>query len=80
MLEYDILEVDVRQVLEHNDVIESDVDQFGMPTNLYLGFIDKRPLHVATVDEHEARRTEIVTVYEPTLDRWEPGFRTRKRS
>jgi hypothetical protein len=79
MLEYDILDVEVREVLELADVIESGIDKFGMPTSLYLGFINKRPLHVATVDEHEARRTEIVTVYEATLDRWEPGFRTRRR-
>ena len=79
MLEYDFLDVEVRQVLEHDEVIERAIDQFGMPTALYLGFIGKRPLHVATVDDHDARRTEIVTLYEPMLDRWHPGFRTRKR-
>ena len=79
MLEHDIFETDVREVLEHGDMIENRVDQFGMPAKLYLGFVMKRPLHVATVDIDELKRTEIITVYEPTLERWDPGFRTRKR-
>lgn len=79
MLEHDVLDTDVRDVLENGDVIESVTDQFGMPKHLYLGFVEKRPIHVATIDDDDAKRTEIVTVYEPTIDQWNPGFRTRRR-
>jgi hypothetical protein len=79
MLEHDISELEVREVLEHEDVIERGPDHFGMPRQLYLGIIRKRPIHVATIDEHEMQRTEITTVYEPNLDEWNPGFRTRRQ-
>jgi hypothetical protein len=79
MLEHDILEIEVRDVLEHGDMVEGGVDQFGMPRQLYLGFVARRPIHIATIDDHERRRTEIITLYEPNLDEWNPGYRTRRR-
>ena len=80
MLEHDISEIEVREALEHGDVIERGLDEFGMPRQLYLGILGKRPIHVATIDEHEMRRTEIITVYEPNLDQWNPGYRTRRKA
>jgi hypothetical protein len=79
MLEQDINEVEVRDVLENGQVIEETMDQFGSCKQLRLHFVAGRPLHVVTVDDHSICRTEIITVYEPDLDRWEPGFRTRRR-
>lgn len=79
MLEQDINEVEVRDVLENGDMIEETVDQFGARKQLHLHVLAGRPVHVLTVNDEEAHRTEIITVYEPDLDRWEPGFRTRRR-
>jgi hypothetical protein len=78
MLQHDILEVEVREILEHGDVIESGADQHGMPKRLYLGFINKRPIHVATIDDEAMSRTEVITVYEANLQEWNPGFRRRR--
>lgn len=79
MLEQDISEVEIRDVLENGEVIEEATDQFGTRKLLHLRVVAGRPLHVLTIDDDEARRTEIITAYEPDLDRWQPGFRTRKR-
>lgn len=78
MLEHDITEVEVRDVLENGEIIEDAIDRFGMSKKLYLRFAE-RPLHVVIVVDDEAERIEVITAYEPDLDRWEPGFRTRKR-
>ena len=80
MLEQDISEVEIRDVLENGEVIEEATDQFGTRKLLHLHVVAGRPLHVLTIDDDEVRRTEIITAYEPDLDRWQPGFRTRKRS
>ena len=79
MLEQDISEVEVRDVLENGEVIEETVDQFGARKLLHLHVVAGRPLHVLTIDDDDVRRTEIITAYEPDLDRWQPGFRTRNR-
>ncbi len=79
MLEYDISDTDVREVLECGDVIEAGPDEFGMIKVLRLGFVQRRPIHVVTIDDEASQRTEIITAYEPDLDRWEPGFRSRRR-
>ena len=80
MLEQDISEVEVRDVLENGEVIEETMDQFGARKLLHLHVVASRPLHVLTVDDDEARRTQVITAYEPDLDRWQSGFRTRRRS
>ena len=73
MHERRISEIDVREVLENGDVIEDDGD-----SQLRLGFCDGRPIHVASSEMTGANVTVIITVYEPNLDHWELGFRTRR--
>lgn len=79
MLEQDISEVEVRDVLENGEVIEESMDKFGARKRLHLHVVAGRPLHVLTVDDDEAHRTAVITTYEPDVDRWQPGFRARKR-
>ena len=79
MLEQDITEVEVRDVIENGHLIEQETDQFGARKSLHLHVVAERPLHVLPVDDDEARRTEVITVYEPDFNRWKPGFRTRRR-
>lgn len=79
MLGLAVTEVEVRDVLENGEVIEATTDQFGARKQLHLDVVAGRPLHVLTIDDDEARRTEVITVYEPDTGRWQPGFRTRRR-
>lgn len=37
------------------------------------------PLHVVYAIDHEKRIVVFITVYEPDLEYWRPGFRERRR-
>lgn len=64
MLEQEISEVEVRDVLENGEVIEETTDQFGTRKLPQLHVVARRPLHVLTIDDDEACRTEVITAYE----------------
>ena len=61
-------------------MIETYPDDTPFPSRLMLGWIGARPLHVVTADSAEAEEMIVITVYEPDLSEWEPGFKRRKRS
>jgi Domain of unknown function (DUF4258) len=69
---------DVRRVLDSGERIEEYPDDTPYPSELLLGSIGSRPLHVVAARNRAAGETIIVTVYEPDRDRWESGFRRRK--
>ena len=78
MFERKISEPDVLQVLSGGKVIEDYPTDQPYPSCLRLGFIKTRPLHVVTAEATTEATTIIITVYEPDLERWEPGFEKRK--
>lgn len=78
MFERGISEVDVRDVLEHGEVIEERPDDLPYPTRLVLGWIDNRPIHVAVSDVAESKTIAIMTVYEPDPGKWSSDFRRRR--
>jgi len=67
-------------VVERGSIIE-DTHRAGrtLPTRIYLDFIEGRPVHVVVAYDEASALGVVVTVYEPTPDRWEPGFRERRR-
>ncbi|MBW3665738.1 MAG: DUF4258 domain-containing protein [Actinobacteria bacterium] len=68
----------VRSVLVNGEVIEEDVREGRpYPTRLILGWVGNRPLHVLVARDPEGRKY-VITVYEPTPDRWSDDFRTRR--
>ncbi|MGH8887932.1 MAG: DUF4258 domain-containing protein [Egibacteraceae bacterium] len=78
MAERRIAPADVRSVLRTGEVIETaHPEGRPFPTRLVLGWAGQRPLHVLVADD-PAGPQYVITVYEPAIDRWEPGFRTRK--
>lgn len=42
------------------------------PIRLVLGWRGSTPIHVVAADSPEGDETFVITVYEPTLERWEP--------
>jgi hypothetical protein len=50
-----------------------------LPTLVVLGHAGPRPVHVVTGVDPDAPEVYIVTVYEPSPDRFEPDLRTRRR-
>jgi hypothetical protein len=78
MITRGIDEADVRQVLDADDAIETYPDDTPYPSALYLGFVDKRPIHVVAADDDAGQQTIVVTVYEPDLSLWDATFRARR--
>ncbi len=69
---------EVRFVVLNGEIIEDYPEDkrghscltFGMPHN-------KRPLHVVCAPKEEY--LAIITVYVPSLQKWEPDFKTRRK-
>ena len=80
MFQRRISEEDVRHVLETGEIIEEYLDDTPYPSQLMLGWHESRPLHIIVADNEDAQETIVVTVYEPGLSQWEPGFKRRRRA
>lgn len=78
MFERKISEADVVQVLSSGKIIEDYPTDQPYPSCLRLGFVKNRPLHIVTAEATAEATIVIITVYEPDLERWEPGFEKRK--
>lgn len=72
--------MDVRAVLEAGDVIEAQDLDDQATKRIYFAHFDSVPLHVVAIDDGGLKETQVVTVYEPDLQRWQPGFRQRRTS
>ncbi len=69
----------VLQVLVTGTTIEHYPDDLPYPSRLVLGWWESRPIHVVVADNAEEGTRIVVTVYEPDLEEWEPGFRKRRK-
>jgi hypothetical protein len=78
MFERRVSTEDVRAVLTHGERIEDYPEDKPFPSYLILSWVKNRPLHVVAADNIEDRETFVITVYEPDLTEWEPGFKKRK--
>lgn len=78
MFEREIDGTDVRHVLDEGEEIETYPKDEPYPSRLVLGWRGGRPIHVVAAYDDGSRETFVITVYEPTPDLWEPGFRKRR--
>lgn len=76
----DITWAEVEQLLDDSDVVEAREDDEGRSKRVRLLEGWKRPLHVVEVVDDEQELVVYVTIYEPDLNHWHPGFRERRRS
>ena len=69
---------DVRNVVEHGEVIEAYPDDARGHSCLMLGFgADRRPVHVVCAPKGEY--LAIITAYLPNRNEWSDGCRVRKK-
>jgi hypothetical protein len=80
MFQRGVNEQDVRHILEAGEVIEEYPEDQPYPSILMLGWRGTRPLHVVIAHNQDEHEIIVITVYEPDPARWEPGFRSRRRS
>lgn len=69
---------DVSNILKAGEVIESYPKDKPYPSRLVLGWRGLRPLHAVVADNNEKKEIIVITVYEPDLHEWEPGFKKRR--
>lgn len=79
MFQRQISEEEVRYIVESGEVIEQYPEDTPFPSKLMMGWSGKKPLHVVVADNIIEAELIIITVYEPTLDKWEPDFKRRKQ-
>ena len=79
MIQRRISRSEVRQTLLTGEVIEDYPHGKPFPSALMLAFVEERPLHVVVAFDAASERANVITAYEPGLDRFEPDFRTRRQ-
>ena len=67
---------DIKRCIMYGEIIEDYPNDFPYPSALVLECKVGRPLHVVAGLGNNL--LWIITAYEPTADRWENDFKTRK--
>ena len=80
MRERRIARSDVFALLQGGEVIEVYSHDTPYPSGLVLGYVGHRALHVVVGLNPDLPEVYIITVYEPGLDKFEPDWRTRRKS
>jgi YgiT-type zinc finger domain-containing protein len=63
--------------IESHEIIEEYPDDKPYASYLMLGWHKNRSLHVVIADNPEDDETVVITVYEPDLQKWQPGYKEK---
>jgi hypothetical protein len=69
----------VLHVLDTGATVEQYLDDSPYPSRLVLGWWASKPIHVVVADNADDEIRIVITVYQPDLEEWEPGFRRRRK-
>jgi hypothetical protein len=72
------LENTLKIIMEGN-IIEDYPEDKPFPSCLLFGLVRKKPLHVVTSLDEEGEMAYIITVYKPSLDKFESDYKTRRK-
>ena len=75
MMEKGISRNTVKKILLSGELIEDYPDDKPYPSNLILGFRNKRPLHLVVAKDNQTGQCIMVTVYEPDKKSWSLDFK-----
>jgi hypothetical protein len=78
MLEREISRAEVIEAMTEGEIIEVYAADRPYPSCLILR-LGTQPLHVVAAVEPGAHICHVITAYRPGLDRFEPGFRQRRK-
>jgi hypothetical protein len=78
LAERDISQEYVLKVLFIGERIEDYPDDKPYPSALFLGWIKNRPMHVVAALDEDNNWAYIITAYEPSLEFFEPDYKTRR--
>ena len=69
----------IEDILQSGEVIEDYPQAFPFPAKLLLGQCNGRPIHIVVAENSSQRQVIVITAYEPTLKKWEPDMKTRRK-
>ncbi len=69
----------VIEVIIKGEVIEDYPEDRPFPSCLMLGWVEGTPFHVVVSLDEKENTAYIITVYEPSLDKFEPDYKTRRK-
>lgn len=69
----------VFEVLSDCELVEEHELERPLPSILVLGYSGNDPLHVMLAVDQAENLLWVITLYKPTLDEWEPDYKTRRR-
>lgn len=79
MFSRSITSSDVRQVLEQGQVIEDYQNDTPYPSQLILGWIGNRPIHIVVAYNSGADEAIVITAYQPDPAEWDAEFKRRRK-
>ena len=79
MLTRGVSRSDVKYAILKGELIEDYPDDKPFPSALFFCIINNRPIHAVAALNEENMKTYIITVYEPSLDVFERGYKTRRK-
>ena len=80
MHERKIFADEIKEALLNGEIIEKYEQNLPLPSYLVLGLTSNgKSLHIVVAIDKKIDMLWIITVYIPSLDRWEDGFRSRRK-
>jgi hypothetical protein len=80
MFQRGLSETDILSVIKNGETISNYPEDEPCPSQLLLGFIGKKPVHVLVGVNEETDTCYVVTAYVPNESLWSDDYRTRKKS
>lgn len=69
----------IRDVLLSGECIRDYTEDRPFPSALFLGYVGGKPLHVVASCDETSKQAFVITAYEPSLEVFEPDYRTKKK-
>ena len=69
----------VEHIIQNGEVLEDYPPAFPFPAKLLLGWCNGHAIHVVAAENSSKQLVIVITAYEPTLDKWEPDRKTRRK-
>lgn len=69
----------VTGVLLSGEHLRDYAEDRPFPSALFLGYVAGKPLHVVAACDEQTGQVFIITAYEPSLDIFEPDYRTKRK-
>ena len=79
LLERGITQASVLECVCTGECIQAYPEDTLFPSALFFAFVENKPLHVVAAFDEIEKKAYIITTYEPSLDIFEPDFKSRKR-